>query len=450
MMITVPEERLNVVEEADLCVIGGSCTGVFAAVRAAELGAKVVLIEQQNRLGGVATTGLVGMWHTVFDMTGEKQIIGGLTWEMMERLEKRRAISPDFRDPAASRRFGVRFNSEELTLELDQLVREHPAIHLYLHTRFSRVVCEEPGKIDAVILENKSGRFAIRAKMFLDASGDGVLCREAGLAVIPAENPQPPTTCARFGGWDTLGPYNLQNLIEKYRSELPDLPCGYYWDMFIPGSNDIMFAGTRILNCNCADGAELTRAELEGRRQLRAIIDMFRREFPDNRITLASLPSMIGIRETGHISSIAGLHGKDLLAGVCFEDTIGRGTYPVDIHSNKDNAITFWQLDGTKTTWHGNENVKERWLPEGEILPFYNIPLSCLIPQNAKNLIAAGRLLDADPMAFGAVRVMVNLNQCGEAAGVAAFQALHPGIGIAEIDRAETRRLLSAGGSLLD
>ena len=88
----VPGESLPVVEDADICVVGGSCTGVFAAIRAAKLGAKVVIVEKQNRFGGVATTGLVCMWHSLFDITGEKQIIGGLTFETMERLEKHNAI----------------------------------------------------------------------------------------------------------------------------------------------------------------------------------------------------------------------------------------------------------------------------------------------------------------------------------------------------------------------
>jgi len=83
------------------------------------------------------------------------------------------------------------------------------------------------------------------------------------------------------------------------------------------------------------------------------------------------------------------------------------------------------------------------------VLPVYQMPLSCLIPRGAVNVLAAGRMLDADRDAFGAVRVMVNLNQCGEAAGVAAWQAVQSGGGISRIDSAETRRLLQAGGSII-
>ena len=75
-MIEIPARNVKVADSADICIVGGSCTGVFAAVRAARLGAKVILVEQQNRFGGVATCGLVGMWHSVYDITGEKQVIG--------------------------------------------------------------------------------------------------------------------------------------------------------------------------------------------------------------------------------------------------------------------------------------------------------------------------------------------------------------------------------------
>ena len=134
--ILLPAERVELAAEADLCVVGGSCTGVFAAVRAARLGAKVVLLERQNRFGGVATLGLVGMWHTLFDFTEKQQIIAGLTYEILERLEKQQAVSP-FRQPAPR---GIRFNPEIFTLELDRLIQEEPNIRVFLNTSFSTVV----------------------------------------------------------------------------------------------------------------------------------------------------------------------------------------------------------------------------------------------------------------------------------------------------------------------
>lgn len=447
--IEIPAEKLPVVEEADLCVIGGSCTGVFAAIRAARLGAKVVLIEKQNRFGGVATSGLVCMWHSLFDITGEKQIIGGLTFEALERLEKRNAVSP-FRDGHGYRH--IAFNSEELTLELDAMVTESKRIRTFFHTIFSRPILDGNGKITGVIVENKSGRFVIAARMFIDASGDGLLCRAAGVPMTAPAHPQPPTACAHIENFRNMKDLNLKELIEKNRSLIPDLPCGYYWGCDIPGSEHIyLFAGTRIMNCNCMDANEITNAEFESRRQLRALMDLFRKSYPEASVSLQALPSAIGIRESWHITSIGRLTGKEMLAGTRYPDTIANGTYPVDIHGNEDDSITFKHLTGERKTFRSNRLVKEdRWLPEGQILPFYRIPLRCLIPPGNRNLIAAGRMLDADAEAFGAVRVMVNLNQCGEAAGVTAWLALQNQIPPAEVDSAKVRELLNQGGSLLE
>ena len=126
--IIVPAEKIPVIAEADICVVGGSCTGVFAAVRAARLGAKVVIIEQQNRFGGVATISLVNMWHTIYDTDFDRQIIGGLTFEILERLHKRNAVAPFLN----SKSFGVPLNSEELTMELDEL-ENYENLHQHGH-----------------------------------------------------------------------------------------------------------------------------------------------------------------------------------------------------------------------------------------------------------------------------------------------------------------------------
>ena len=91
MYITEPSRKIRVSYEADLFVAGGSCTGVFAAVRAARLGLKVVLAERQNCLGGTATAGLVNVWHSLKDTDYKNQVIGGLTAEMTERLVKQGA-----------------------------------------------------------------------------------------------------------------------------------------------------------------------------------------------------------------------------------------------------------------------------------------------------------------------------------------------------------------------
>ena len=441
--ITVPSEKVPVIEETDICVVGGSCTGVFAAVRAARLGANVVIVEKQNRFGGVATSSLVNMWHSIYDTDYNEQIIGGLTAEIMERLSKRDAVAP-FKN---SKDYGIPVNSEELTIELDELVLE-AKIKPCLHSFFSAPVTEN-GRVTAVIIQNKSGRGAIKARMFIDATGDADLCHLAGLPTYTPDHIQPPTTCAKFTGWhfpEGVDPYKL---IMEHAGEYK-LPEGILWGTFIPPHTDVyMLNGTRVTGRNPANAEDLTYCEIEGRRQVRAITDIFRKNLNGKCPQLTALPSYIGIRETRHVKALYQVKGDDLLHGKKFDDAIANGTYPVDIHHQEKPGITFKRLDG-RQTYHrpGKPGVESRWRKDcGNSPKYYQIPLRSLIPQNAKNAIAAGRMLDAEKEAFGGIRVMVNLNQTGEAAGVAAWHALATGIEITQVNPRDVRKTLAAGGS---
>ena len=102
---------------ADICVIGGSCTAVFAAIRAARLGKKVILVDRSGKFGGVATLNFVGMWHSLYDFEMKEQIIGGLTDEVLKQLERRNARKGEPRSWST-------INTEELTLVLDDFVKQ--------------------------------------------------------------------------------------------------------------------------------------------------------------------------------------------------------------------------------------------------------------------------------------------------------------------------------------
>ncbi len=446
--VTLGPRKVDFTEEADICVVGGSCTGVFAALRAARLGAKTVIVEKQNRFGGVAVAGMVGMWHSLFDAHFEQQIIGGLTFEVLERLFMKNAVGCDFRK-ADKTQYGIRFNPEELCLELDKLVLENQVVP-YLDTLFTQPVMCEPGKVAYIVVENRSGCGIIKAKVFIDASGDGTLCMRAGFPMRIPDHPQPPTAGLRIMNWSQAGEIELRKLIEKNRSKYPDLPCGFHWGMIVPGSAMFMLYGTRVLNANLLDGKGFTAAEMESRRQADSIMCMLRDTFPDANLSLQGLPSYLGIRETAHINALYTLPGEEMISGKRYEDAIANGTYPIDIHDDSSDKISFWRLDGTKHTYSKNGCKTERIIPEGADFPgFYQIPLCSLIPRNSVNLLTAGRMIDADRNAFGAVRVMVNLNQCGEAAGCAAVQMLKSRCVPEVIDSAAVRKELASGGSII-
>jgi hypothetical protein len=439
-----PARDLPAIGEYDLCVLGGSCTGVFAAIRAARLGLSVAIVERMGCFGGVATLSLVNVWHSPYDEVFEKQVFSGLTIEIMERLKLRNAV----KDRPNSPDYAWSFNSAEMQIELDQLVAEN-RIHPWLQTAFAapHVVDDQ---LVAVIVENKSGRVAIKSRFFIDATGDGDLCHRLGLETYVSCRTQPSTTCALFSGWDSLDKVDWQQLLRNHGEEF-GLPQGFAWGTRVPDSDLYMLAGTRV-HQNCADAEGFSRAEIEGRRQVRAIQDIFRRHAPESHITLQVLPARIGIRETRHVRCLHQLTGSEILSGKTFSDAIANGSYRVDIHHSDKPGITFRYLDGREVySRPGYPSEQGRWRPKQENNPtYYQIPYRSLVPCGPYgNLLAAGRFIDADEQAHAAIRVMVNMNQTGEAAGTAAFLALKHGVSTAKVDACELRNTMADNGSIM-
>jgi hypothetical protein len=415
---------------------------VFAAVRAARLGARVVLVEKQNHFGGVAAATCT--WHSLRDTAGQREIIAGLTLETIDRLQRRDAV----RIIAGNSSKGCEFRPGELKVVLDELVLEH-AITPMLHTLFTEPVIED-GALTGVVVENKSGRSVISAEVFIDATGDGDLCARLGLATYRYETLLPPTTCAFIDGWPASLGFDLGTELREHGAEY-GLEPGFVWGALLPGTDVYMLAGTRVRGVDCSNADDLTHAEIEGRRQVRAIMDMLRDRHPELNVGLHDFPAHIGIRDTRHIRCQYQLQGSDVLEGRRFDDAIANGSYRVDTHHQDKPGITFMYLDGREVyVQPGKAPEESRWRAPAEINPtFYQVPLRSLVPGRYGNLVLAGRMLDADKTAFSAVRVMVNTNQMGEAAGVAAYLALSSGQAMTDVDAGEVRRLLTEGGSVV-
>ena len=272
-------------------------------------------------------------------------------------------------------------NTEELKLELDLLLTE-ASVRPFLHAMFVAPVVED-GRMAAAVIEDKSGRRAIRARQFVDATGDADVVARMGLPVYKRDQVQPPTMCAILRGLrairQTHPAFDVHSVIfdRKYPQAIKP---GFAWGSPVPGGNDeYMLAATRVYNANCSDADELTAATLEGRRQVRAICDILRENFMGGRGTpLVTLPAKIGVRESRHARCLHMLTQDELLSGRRFADAIGNGTYPVDIHNARGGGITFRHL---------------------EKAPFYQIPYSSLVPQGTRNVLIAGRSIDADECA---------------------------------------------------
>lgn len=416
----------------DLVVAGGSATGVCAAVTAARQGLKVALVEYNAFFGGMATAALVPVWHSLFSTDGKTQIIGGLTEEIERRMLARgeAELKGNRADPSV----GCYLNVAALQLALDEIVRAEKGITSYLKAHVVDALCDRFGHVVAAVVEDKSGRQLLRAKYFIDATGDADLAARAGFATwtLPKCDLQAHTLCAIVSGVEDLHKvygrkFNLNAILR------PDSGAGlkhvFGWTAPVVGaSKNLRFvAATRVSSCDPSIAQDLTEGLFEGRDQLRRIVETVNRNFPlpdGKRMALVAIGSDLGVRESRHIRAKYKVTEKDVLYGRSFDDCIGKGSYRVDIHEGS--GITFRYLNGKEdvmtTTSDGRIVWKHgRWrIDEGVCPTWYEIPFAALVPEGSENLVCAGRMIDCERAAFGALRVMVNCNQMGEAAGRAA------------------------------
>ena len=440
-------------DEVDICILGGSCTGVSAAIRAARLGASVAIVEQQNCFGGTATAGMVCIWHPLLDTQFSKKIIGGVTEEILKRLKKRNAVEEmeEYNLPYRMNNIlAFRINTEEMKIELDEMIIEAKIVP-YLHTYYSAPLVKD-GKLEAIIVENKSGRSAISAKYFIDATGDSDLCVHLGISSYSFNKLQPATTCARIYGFHRIKDFDYYKTIQERGKEFNVGFPG--WSSYIPGVPEVTFLAETTVHKNCSDGKDLTQAEIEGRRQVRAIMDTIRKYCNDGeKISLLALGSHIGIRDTRRIKCIYQLTKEDVLYGKKFTDAIANSAYPIDIHHDDKSGATYRYLDGFQEYDNCIDYPLERtrWRDDEVKYPTYwQIPYKSMTPDSKyNNILVCGRGIDTDIGAFGATRVMINCNQTGEAAGVACVIAMNDGKGVNEVDVNKLRKELAAGGSII-
>jgi len=213
-----------------------------------------------------------------------------------------------------------------------------------------------------------------------------------------------------------------------------------------------MVAGTRVHGADVSDADQRTQAEIEGRRQVRVMLDIVRTYVPGGeRVTVQALPARLGIRETRHARCLHTLTEQEVLSGHRFPDAIANGSYRVDVHAADGDGLVFRYLNGREVTAYADGRHEEgRWREPQAVDPtFYQVPYCSLVPQGAHNVLVAGRCLDADEGAFGGARVMINTTQMGQAAGVAAWLALNADCGVADVDTTKLRDLLRDQGAVI-
>lgn len=412
----------------DLAVIGGGFAGVSAALAAARGGARVIIIEKSNCLGGAAVNCLVNPFMK-FSTNIDGVAVPLSQGIFAEILSKLRNIGTDVED-------NLHFNEEYLKLILNEMVLKE-GIELLYHAYLSEV--ERDGeKINAVILSTICGKVKIEADYFIDATGDAQLSFLAGCPTkLGRESDnlcQPMTLCFRVGNVDVqkfnLSKPSLQEAYKKAREsgEITN-PRENVLTFRMPTKNIVHFNTTRVVKKNPTDPFDVTEAEIIARRQVFETYEFVKKhaEGMENSF-LMSTAMEIGVRESRMIVGDYVLTEQDCLNCVKFDDAIAACNYDIDIHNP----------EGTGTSHH--------YFAGGE---YYTIPYRSLIPKGVSNMLVAGRCISSDHGAQASYRVMSPVACIGEAAGTAMGIAIKNGTTTREIDVKLLQKTLKDNGAYL-
>jgi len=435
---TIPEpaRRTPVADEVDVLVCGGGPAGFSAAIAAARAGAKVLLVEQTNCLGGIATAGghnhicLFTEWGT------DVRVVGGVPYEMAERVERA--------GYGKVRGGSVDFELDGMKLVLERMAAE-AGVRLLYHTQAAGAVVEG-GEVGGAFIQNKSGRQAVLARRVVDATGDADVAAAAGAPHEVGRGGdgacQPATLMFSIGGvdWDRVcefraGNGNLDEVwkqaqdagdMEPFQSRL----MGWWWTPTRPDQVGVNF--THITGVDATDAADVTTATVEGRRQAFHMVDVFRKYVGGmESCYLLSTASLLGVRESRRIVGEVVLSEDDLVARRDWPDAVCYGSFFIDIHN-----CTGPGMDG------------ETWRPATGFR--YPIPYRAMLPRAVENLLVAGRCISVTHKALGSTRVMPQCAALGEAAGAAAALSLRAGCPPADLPAEALRDHLRAAGGIVD
>jgi hypothetical protein len=431
---------IPVEEGYDLVVAGGGPAGAAAAISAARLGGKVLLVETTGCMGGMGTSGFMMGFIMVGD--GERCLTGGLMREYIDALYHRGFLKPGLDPSDFSKQHMLTFNAEGLKLLLDEM-----AVAAKVDVRFYTTLIDvdaEPraGHVRGVVIQNIEGYRYIRASAFIDGTGNGVLAKLCGAKCKDAgrDTPgiMPPTLVSLCSGidWKRMGDQHaaLNQANKDHFFEPPDLhmPGLFQTDRTV----GLLNAG-HIYNLDALRCQSMTEGMMRGRRLAQQYVAFYRKYVPgcENLEHVATAPLM-GLRESRHVLGEYELNIEDYSARRQFPDQIAVYNYAIDMHaynpSPEANAV-MWK------TYLGK-------MKPGESV---GLPYGMIVVKGWKNLWVAGRCASMDLQVHGAFRVQPAAVMMGQAAGTAAVQSVRTSRPAAEIDTEVLVNTLRKAGAYL-
>ncbi len=400
-------KQLETKYDVDICVVGGGPAGIAAGVTAARQGFRVLILESQGFFGGAATAALVPAFMQFSD--GVHFMAGGFGREIYDKI----CTEPKLN-------LGIR--TELLKRVYDDIVAKSGARFLF----FANVcdVIRKSDRIEAVIVSAKSGLYAVRANIFIDASGDGDLCARAGAPFDigdtgDAHETMPATLCSQWVNvdWDRFRCGNENREFERaYADGVFSQEDWHIPGLWRTGEN---IAGGNVGHCyhiDATDEASLTEAMVLGRKLLPEYERYYREYIVDGceQASIINSASCLGVRESRRIRGDYVLCAADFRGDSQFTDEIGRYSYPVDIHSGLGRTAyeKFKKEHGSMVLGRG-EN--------------YSIPYRSLLPVTLENVYVAGRCMSTDRQMQSSIRVMPCCFITGQACGMAAAMTCENG-----------------------
>lgn len=428
-------------EEYDVIVCGGGPAGCTAAIAAAREGAKTLLLEASGMLGGMATLGMVNCWTPVHD--GVRVVHGGLAKKIMAQNKATMAhVSPDNWK-------WVPINHEPLKVALDNMVTEAGAEVLF-HSSVCGVEMKDERNIDVVLVANKAGLTAYRAKVFVDCTGDADLYAWSGKEYRKGDEQgrlQPGTMCFAVTGVDPEGYKTMNDPYwngegKKYFALLHKMMADGKYDIpddhlviHKPAEDTFTFNAGHVYGVDATDPKSKSDACIKGRRvawELKNAYTEYAPCFKDS--FMMQTGSTIGLRESRRIIGDYTFTMEDYFNRASFPDEILRGIYPIDVHEEELGMVR-------------NTLLEYEHYSEGES---YGVPYRCLCPRDLDNVLVAGRTISSDRISNGSLRIMPCCMNAGEAAGIAAKLSCDmESVNIHKVDTQILRKRLIEEGAYL-